>query len=60
MELRLQLGKQELSTSRDIFVDADGTSLTVRIKRHGSLITLLQTNQLFEKIKPAETIWSVC
>lgn len=55
--MRLQLGKQELSTSRDIFVDADGTSLTVRIKRHGSLITLLQTNQLFEKIKPAETIW---
>lgn len=45
--------------SSDIFVDANETSLLVRVKASGSLITLLDTNHLYEKIKPSETIWLV-
>lgn len=59
IELRLQLGEQVIQSSKDIIVDADGTSLTVRVKRSGSFLTLIETNQLFDKIKPAETIWFV-
>lgn len=59
VELRLPLVNQYVESSRDISVDADGTSLTVRIQRAGSWTTLIETNQMFEKIKPTETIWFV-
>ncbi|KAH9687419.1 putative inactive shikimate kinase like 2 [Citrus sinensis] len=59
IELRLQLGSLEIQSSKDIFVDADGTCLTVRVNRSGSFITLIETNQLFDKIKPTETIWYI-
>ncbi|XP_022145269.1 probable inactive shikimate kinase like 2, chloroplastic isoform X2 [Momordica charantia] len=59
VELRLQLGTQEIRSSKDIFVDANETSLTIRVQRTGSIITLLETKQLFEKIKPSETIWYI-
>ena len=59
VELRLQLGGQDIQIAKDIFVDADGTSLTVKVRQAGSFITLIDTNSLFEKIKPAETIWFV-
>lgn len=59
IELRLQLGGDDTLSSRDVFVDADGSSLTVKIKRFGSLSTLIETHQLFDKIKPSETIWLV-
>lgn len=59
VELRLQLGNEELRSSKDVFVDANETSLTIKVQRLGSTITLLETKQLFEKIKSAETIWFV-
>lgn len=59
VELRLQLGGQNIQSTRDIFVDANGTSLTIEVQHSGSLITLMETNHLFDKIKPAETIWFV-
>ena len=59
VELRLQLGGQDVQSDNDIFLDADGTSLTVKVRQAGSLIILIETNSLFEKIKPAETIWFV-
>ncbi|KAF5734315.1 inactive shikimate kinase like 2 chloroplastic-like isoform X1 [Tripterygium wilfordii] len=59
VELRLPLGNLDIHSSKDIYVDADGTSLTVRVQRHGSFITLIETNNLFDKIKPAETIWYI-
>lgn len=59
VELRLQLGGQDVRSAKDIFVDADGTSLTVKVQQAGSIITLIDTNSLFEKIKPAETIWYI-
>ncbi|KAG8638029.1 hypothetical protein MANES_15G185701v8 [Manihot esculenta] len=59
VELRLPLGSQDFQSSRDIFVDADGTTLIVRVQRSGSFTTLIETNNLFEKIKPAETIWFI-
>ncbi|XP_044503289.1 probable inactive shikimate kinase like 2, chloroplastic [Mangifera indica] len=59
VELRLQVGGQDILSSKDVFVDADGSSLIVRVKRSGSLLTLIETNQLFDKIKPAETIWYI-
>ncbi|XP_038892435.1 probable inactive shikimate kinase like 2, chloroplastic [Benincasa hispida] len=59
VELRLQLGTQDIRSSKDVYVDANETSLTIRVQRLGSIITLLETKQLFEKIKPAETIWYI-
>ncbi|KAG6636247.1 probable inactive shikimate kinase like 2, chloroplastic [Carya illinoinensis] len=59
VELRLQLGAYDIQSPRDIFVDANGTSLTIRVQHHGSPVTLIETNQLFENIKPAETIWYI-
>lgn len=56
MELRLRLKTGETLSPKDISVDADGTSLAVKEKRNGLLVTLLETNQLFEKIMPSETI----
>jgi hypothetical protein len=58
VELRLQLNV-DVQNSRDIFVDSNDTSLTIRVQRNGYLITLIETNNLFGKIKPAETIWFV-
>lgn len=57
MELRIQLGSIEIQNPRDVFVDAEDTSLTIRIRHSGTLLTLLEANSLFDKIKPAETIW---
>ncbi|XP_017973192.1 PREDICTED: probable inactive shikimate kinase like 2, chloroplastic isoform X1 [Theobroma cacao] len=59
VELRLQLGGQDVPSAKDIFVDADGTSLTVKVRQAGSFVILIETNSLFEKIKPAETIWYI-
>ncbi|XP_013636398.1 PREDICTED: probable inactive shikimate kinase like 2, chloroplastic isoform X1 [Brassica oleracea var. oleracea] len=59
VELRLRLKTGETLSPKDISVDADGTSLDVKEKRNGLLITLLETNQLFEKIMPSETIWYI-
>ncbi|KAM7251189.1 hypothetical protein ACFE04_023072 [Oxalis oulophora] len=61
VELRLQLKDRDhdVQSSKDIFVDADGTSLVVQVQRNGALSTLIQTNCLFERIKPAETIWYI-
>lgn len=59
VELRLQLGGRNVTSSRDIFVDANGSSLTIKVQHSGSFVTLMETNQLFDKIKPAETIWFV-
>ncbi|KAJ8754305.1 hypothetical protein K2173_002756 [Erythroxylum novogranatense] len=59
VELRLPLGNQDIQTARNVSVDADGTSLTVRVQSDGSFNTLIETNNLFEKIKPSETIWYI-
>ncbi|KAI3881644.1 hypothetical protein MKW92_018983 [Papaver armeniacum] len=57
VELRLQLGgKEEIPNSKDIFVDANEDSITIRVKSFGSIITLIETTNLYGKIKPAETI----
>ncbi|KAK2662661.1 hypothetical protein Ddye_001235 [Dipteronia dyeriana] len=60
IELRLQLGTgEDILSSKDVFVDAHGSSLTVRLKLFGSLLTLIETHQLFDQIKPSETIWYI-
>lgn len=59
VELRLQLGGRDIRSSKDIFVDANETSLTIEVQHSGSLITLIDTNRLFDGVKPAETIWFV-
>ncbi|URD85976.1 Shikimate kinase [Musa troglodytarum] len=59
VELRLDISKLDIMSPSDIFVDMDGTSLLVRVKASGTLITLMETNCLFEKIKPSETIWYI-
>ncbi|XP_052209850.1 probable inactive shikimate kinase like 2, chloroplastic isoform X2 [Diospyros lotus] len=57
VELRLELGGHEIQSYRDIIVDADESSLAIRVQQSGSLRTLMETACLFNKIKPAETIW---
>lgn len=56
VELRLDLGDRAIQSSRDVFVDANENSLSIRILHSGYLKTLMETS-LYEKIKPAETIW---
>lgn len=59
MELRLQLGGRDIRSSKDIFVDANETSLMIRVQQSGSLTTLIDANRLFDRVKPAETIWFI-
>ncbi|KAG6504096.1 hypothetical protein ZIOFF_036425 [Zingiber officinale] len=59
VELKLDIGKLDVTKSSDIFVDVDESSLLVRVKASGTLITLMETNCLFERIKPSETIWYI-
>lgn len=59
VELRISLGGRNIQSSRDIFVDATEKSLIIRVKNSGSLITLVETDKLYDKVKPAETIWWV-
>lgn len=61
MELRLQLGGIKVPSPRNISVDADETSLAIRLKdpEAGTLVTLMETASLFDRIKSSETIWQV-
>ncbi|KAG0472991.1 hypothetical protein HPP92_014441 [Vanilla planifolia] len=59
VELRLDIGAIGVESSNDIFVDEDDLSLLIRVKTSGTLRTLMQTDCLFERIKPAETIWYI-
>ncbi|KAL8112716.1 hypothetical protein AgCh_020144 [Apium graveolens] len=56
VELRLELGDREIQSTKDIFVDANESFLTVRLQCSGFPKTLMETS-LYDKIKPAETIW---
>lgn len=56
VELRLLLGGIKVQT-KEIHVDADESSLVVKMQQPGSVITLMETKQLYDKIKPGETIW---
>ncbi|TKY70055.1 inactive shikimate kinase like 2 [Spatholobus suberectus] len=59
VELRLNIGGLDIRSSRDILVDINDTSLAIRALRPGSPITLIETNPLFDRIKPSETIWYI-
>ncbi|GJX76534.1 probable inactive shikimate kinase like 2, chloroplastic [Tanacetum coccineum] len=56
VELRLFIGDDNIQSSKDVFVDADEKFLTIKTKHNGSFRTALELS-LYEKIKPAETIW---
>ncbi|WOG90060.1 hypothetical protein DCAR_0209301 [Daucus carota subsp. sativus] len=56
VELRLELGDRDVQGTKDIYVDANEDFLTVRLQCSGSPKTLMETS-LYDKIKPAETIW---
>nr|GMC79024.1 probable inactive shikimate kinase like 2, chloroplastic [Ipomoea batatas] len=58
VELRLDLGNEDIS-SKDISVDANESSLSIRMQQYGSLQTLMETSALYGKIKPTETIWYI-
>ncbi|KAA8525843.1 hypothetical protein F0562_007698 [Nyssa sinensis] len=59
VELRLELGGRDIRSSKDIRVDAEETSLAIRVQNSESLNTLMETICLYDKIKPAETIWYI-
>ncbi|KAF9625073.1 hypothetical protein IFM89_017876, partial [Coptis chinensis] len=62
VELKIHLRDGQVKSCRDVFVNAEegATSLTVKVKSpYGPLVTLLETNHLYDKIKPAETIWYI-
>lgn len=58
VELRLDLGEEGISP-KEIFLDANGNSLVIKVQHSGFLRTLLDTNKLYGMIKPAETIWYI-
>ncbi|CAN4076296.1 unnamed protein product [Withania somnifera] len=58
VELRLELGQGDI-TPKDIYVDANESSLAIRMQQYGTVRTLMETSTLYEKIKPAETIWYI-
>ena len=57
MELRLDVQKLGIESSKDVFVDVDDTSLLIRAKSDGTLRTLMNFQTLFDRIKSSETIW---
>ncbi|KAK3153404.1 hypothetical protein QOZ80_2BG0172060 [Eleusine coracana subsp. coracana] len=59
VELRLDIGKLGIETSRNVFVDVDDTSLLIRVKSDGTLRTLINVATLFDRIKASETIWFI-
>jgi hypothetical protein len=59
IELKLNIRSMDIRSTKDILVDANDTSLTIKVLRSGSPITLIETNPLFDRIKPSETIWFV-
>ncbi|KAL6550517.1 hypothetical protein OROMI_021005 [Orobanche minor] len=58
VELRMELGDENISPA-DIFVDANGNSLLIRVQKSKHQKTLLDTNSLYGMIKPSETIWYI-
>ncbi|KAJ9555201.1 hypothetical protein OSB04_009815 [Centaurea solstitialis] len=56
VELRLWLRDESIQTSKDVLVDADESFLTIKMKHDGSFRTAMEIS-LYDKIKPAETIW---
>ncbi|KZV16481.1 putative inactive shikimate kinase like 2, chloroplastic [Dorcoceras hygrometricum] len=58
VELRLELGSESISP-KDIFVDANETTLVIKVQQSGYIRTLLDTDNLYGVIKPAETIWYI-
>uniref|UniRef100_A0A0A9GGS3 CS domain-containing protein n=1 Tax=Arundo donax TaxID=35708 RepID=A0A0A9GGS3_ARUDO len=59
VELRLDIGKLGIESSRDVFVDVDDTSILIRAKSDGTLRTLINVKTLFGIIKSSETIWFI-
>lgn len=59
VELRLDIQKLGIESSRDVFVDVDDTSLLIRAKSDGTLKTLMNVQTLFDRIKSSETIWFI-
>jgi hypothetical protein len=57
VELRMDIRKLGIETSKDVFVDVDDTSLLIRAKSDGTLKTLINVATLFDRIKASETIW---
>ncbi|XP_066387471.1 probable inactive shikimate kinase like 2, chloroplastic [Miscanthus floridulus] len=59
VELRLDIQKLGIESSRDVFVDVNDTSLLIRAKSDGTLRTLMNVQTLFDRIKSSETIWFI-
>lgn len=57
VEFRLNTTSINIQRTKDIFVDTDETSLLIRAKVDGTLLTLFECSCLFDRIKPGETIW---
>ncbi|KAK9748384.1 hypothetical protein RND81_02G053600 [Saponaria officinalis] len=57
VELRLLLTGMGVQSSKEIQVDVDDNSLSVRVKKSELYPTLMETTQLYGRVKPGETIW---
>ncbi|KAK1261831.1 hypothetical protein QJS04_geneDACA008868 [Acorus gramineus] len=57
-ELRLPLQGRDIQSSQDVFIDVKENSLTIKVHSSGSIVTLMETD-LYDKIKPSETIWYI-
>lgn len=59
LELRIPLKEEAVRYSEGILVDADESSLIIKFRSHSSVQTLMEVGNLYDKIKPSETIWLV-
>lgn len=59
VELRVKLESAEAIGPKDIVLDAGETTLTIKVQRYGLMTTVVEIGQLFDRIRPTETIWFV-
>ncbi|CAN6486611.1 unnamed protein product [Victoria cruziana] len=59
LELRIPLKEEAVRYSEGILVDADESSLIIKFRSHSSVQTLMEVGNLYDKIKPSETIWYI-
>ncbi|XP_031501943.1 probable inactive shikimate kinase like 2, chloroplastic [Nymphaea colorata] len=59
LELRIPLMGDAFRYSEGILVDTDESSLIIKFRSPSSVQTLMEVGNLYDRIKPAETIWYI-
>lgn len=59
VELKMDFGDRDVLGPKDIIVDVDELSLKIEFRTSEGFVTVMETNNLYGRIKPSETIWFV-